>query len=110
MENEPKAPAMQREPVRVSVYIAAFVVAASSFFGGLALVDVVTMKAIFASLSVSLLQFAGIAFAAELARSRAWAPNTVNEIMDADAVITAAQSVSSDSAGIEGDDLDDPGH
>ena len=93
MEPDAPAPVTQREPVRVSVYIAAFVIAASTFLGGLALVDDVTSKVMFAAGSAALSQFALIAFAAELARSKAWAPSTVNEIMDADAVISAAESV-----------------
>ena len=88
---------MNREPVRITVYIAAAVVALSSFFGGLALVDAITVQAVFSSLAAALLQFSGIAFAAELARSKAWAPGTVDEIMDADAVISAAEAAAGDS-------------
>lgn len=86
-----QVPLGEREPVRLTVYIAAFVIAASSFFGGLALVDDVTAKVVYAATSVSLLQFAGIAFAAELARSKAYAPATVDRIIDAEAVIADAQ-------------------
>lgn len=94
MEPEPKpaAAVTQREPVRVNVLIAAFVVAASTFLGGLALVDVITAKVAYAAGSAALSQFALIAFAGELARSKAYAPSTVDEIMDADAVITAAEN------------------
>ena len=61
---------MTREPVRKRLYAAAAIIAAATFSGALALVDVVTAKVVFGALSAALMQFAAIAFAAESARAK----------------------------------------
>lgn len=79
------------EPVRRNLYIAAVIVALSTFFGALSVVAEVTAQVVFGGLSVGLGQLAVIAFGAELARAKAYGPETVNEILDAEAVIASAE-------------------
>lgn len=78
---------MNTEPVRTSLYIAAAFVALSTFFGGIGLVDEVTFQSVSVAVGAALGQFAVVAFGAELARSKAWAPASVEKVIDAEAVI-----------------------
>lgn len=82
---------MNNEPVRRNVYIAAVVVALSTFFGALAVVADVTTQVVFGAVSMSLAQFAVLAFGAERARDKAYGPVTVDSILDADSVIAQAE-------------------
>lgn len=80
-------PAAETEPVRKNLYVAAAVVAASTFFGACGVVDRITVQVVFAGLGASLAQFAVIAFGVERARDKAWSPATVSELVDAEHVI-----------------------
>lgn len=72
----------QDEPIRKNVYLAALVVAASTLFGTLALVDNVTAQVVFGALAAAFGQFALLAFGAEQARHKAWAPSSVKTKLD----------------------------
>lgn len=98
---------MHSEPVRTSMYVAAAFVALSTFFGGIGLVDEVTFQSVSIAVGAALGQFAVVAFGAELARSKAWAPATVEQIeethaaevrqvMDAEHVIAQAEAGEAD--------------
>lgn len=85
---------MNTEPVRRSMYVAAVVVALSTFFGALAVVEEVTNQVLYGGIAAALAQFAAIAFAAELARSKAWAPESVEKIIDVESVIATVNTKS----------------
>lgn len=78
---------MDTEPIRRTMYIAAAFVAIGVATGFLSMTDVIDTKAILGAISAGIAAFTPIAFGAELARSKAWAPATVEGILDAETVI-----------------------
>lgn len=87
------------EPVRRNLYLAATVVAVSTLCGSLAaalqLLDPVSALgitvAVLGAIAAASAQFAVIAFGVERARDRAWGPQTVDRIIDAEADIADAE-------------------
>ena len=77
---------MKQEPVRVAVYVAALLAAI-----GTMLIDLSSGVALLAAGGKALLALSVVAGGAEVARSQAWAPGNVDELLDADAVIRAAE-------------------
>ncbi len=77
---------MKSEPIRWAVYVAAVLAAISTglidYSNGLPLLEVLG-KALTAVIPVLV--------GGELARARAWAPSSVDEVMDADRVISEAE-------------------
>lgn len=83
---------MNREPIRYAVYIAALIAAA-----GTMLIDLSSGVALAAAAGKALLSLSVVVGGGEVARAQAWAPDTVNNIIDAETVITRDEG---DSAGI----------
>lgn len=83
---------MDTEPIRKTVLPAAGIVALATFLSFIGLADPVTWQTFAVGASVGLAEFAALAFGVEAARSKAWAPATVNQIVDAEAVIAQAES------------------
>ncbi len=81
----------ETEPIRRNLYPAAIVVALATFLGTIAVADPLTLQTVAAAGSLSLTEFSVLAFGIYRARDKAWSPASVNEIIDADAVIAAAE-------------------
>jgi hypothetical protein len=75
---------METEPIRRAVYPAAVVAALATLLGFLGVADRVTWQTVATAASLSLVEFAALAFGAEFARSQAWPSATVDsEVADA---------------------------
>lgn len=79
------------EPVRRNLYAAAVIVAVATALGILGAADPWTPQVIAMAVSVGLGELAAIAFGVEHARGKVYGPKTVDGIMDAEAVIQAAE-------------------
>lgn len=82
---------MQREPIRYAVYAAALLAAI-----GTLMIDLASGVALLAAGGKALLSLSVVAGGGELARSQAWAPDTVNNIIDAETVITRDENAVDD--------------
>ena len=81
----------ETEPIRRNLYPAAAVVALATFLAIIAVADPVTWQSAAAAGSVSLSEFTALAFGINRARDKAWSPASVNEIIDAEAVVSNAE-------------------
>lgn len=81
----------ENEPVRRSLYAAAVIVALATAAGILAAADPWTPQVFAMAVSVGLGELAALAFGVEHARGRVYGPKTVDQVMDAEAVIQAAE-------------------
>lgn len=77
---------MQTEPIRWAIWLTALTGSAGLFF-----VEWATQGDWRLAIGKALVAFALPVAGGEVARSKAYAPETANEIMDADAVISAAE-------------------
>jgi predicted anti-sigma-YlaC factor YlaD len=79
------------EPVRRNLYVAAAVVAVATVLGVLGFAEAWTPQVVAGALGLGLTEFAAIAYGVERARDKAYAPATVHEAFDAEAVLKAAE-------------------
>lgn len=80
------------EPIRRNVYVAAAIAVLATVFGMLAVADPITAQKVFAALAVGLGEAGALWGGTERARDKAWGPKSVDNVMDAEAVIRAAEN------------------
>lgn len=85
---EPRAPLTEREPVRIYVLVMSLIAGLGVFFGTWG--GGVDWRV---ALGMALGAFAAPAAGGEVARSRAWAPATVDDLVDAEAAIAQLQGL-----------------
>lgn len=77
---------MQNEPIRVAVWVAALLAA-----GGTMMIDISSGIDLLEAGGKALMSLSLVVGGGELARSKAWAPSSVRDIIDADMVIERAE-------------------